>query len=69
MCSSGFSSLLDSKARCFGVCDFAVLNWDYSLVLFIFFLCKRLLLFLIRHNALSKKQFCYVIEYWRLDGV
>lgn len=52
MCSSRFSSLLDSKAHCFGVCDFAVLNWDYALVLFIyFFLCKRLLLFLIRHNA------------------
>jgi len=37
MCFSRFSSLLDSKAHCFGVCDCAVLNWDYTLVLFIFF--------------------------------
>ena len=47
MCSSGISSLLDSKARCFGVCDFAVLNWDYSLVLFIFFMQKVAAFFLL----------------------
>lgn len=45
MCFSRFSSLLDSKAHCFGVCDCAVLNWDYTLVLFIFFFMQKVAAF------------------------